>query len=59
MQLILNKYMLLDQKCDIVLCAGADYDGLVPSLEFDFNADVANNFGCTSAVVVKGFERSL
>jgi phosphate acetyltransferase len=58
LKLILNKYMLLDEKCDIVLCAGTDYDGLVPSLEFDFNADLANNFGCAVVVVVKGFGRS-
>ena len=58
LKLILNKYMLLDEKCDIVLCAGTDYNGLVPSLEFDFNADLANNFGCTIVVVVKGFGRS-
>ena len=55
---ILDKFMLLDEQCDIVLCAGTDYDGLVPSLEFDFNADLANNFGCTIVVVVKGFGRS-
>jgi phosphate acetyltransferase len=41
-----------------VLCAGTDFDGLVPSLEFDFNADLANNLGCTIVVVVKGFGRS-
>ncbi len=55
---ILDKYMLLEEECDMVLCAGTDYDGLVPSLEFDFNADLANNFGCTIVVVVKGFGRS-
>ncbi|WP_462329810.1 phosphate acetyltransferase [Thiohalocapsa halophila] len=55
---ILDKYMLLEEECDMVLCAGTDYDGLVPSLEFDFNADVANNFGCAIVVVVKGFGRS-
>ena len=58
LKLILNKYMLLEEKCDIVLCAGTDFDGLVPSLEFDFNADLANNLGCTIVVVVKGFGRS-
>jgi phosphate acetyltransferase len=58
LKLILNKFMLLDEKCDLVLCAGTDYDGLVPSLEFDFNADLANNFGCSIVVVVKGFNRS-
>jgi phosphate acetyltransferase len=58
LKLILNKYMLLEEKCDIVLCAGTDYNGLVPSLEFDFNADLANNFGCSIVVVVRGFGRS-
>ncbi|NEX15595.1 MAG: phosphate acetyltransferase [Halochromatium sp.] len=58
LKLILNKFMLLDEQCDLVLCAGTDYDGLVPSLEFDFNADLANNFGCSIVVVVKGFQRS-
>ncbi len=58
LKLILNKFMLLDEQCDLVLCAGTDYDGLVPSLEFDFNADLANNFGSSIVVVVKGFQRS-
>jgi phosphate acetyltransferase len=57
LKLIMSKYMMLDEKCDIVLCAGTDYDGLVPSLEFDFNADLANNLGCTTVVVIKGFDR--
>lgn len=57
LKLIMHKFMLLDEKCDLVLCAGTDYDGLVPSLEFDFNADLANNFGCSIVVVVKGFNR--
>ncbi len=55
---ILSKFKALDDQCDIILCAGTDYDGLVPSLEFDFNADLANNFGCTIVVVVKGFGRT-
>jgi phosphate acetyltransferase len=57
LKLIMSKYMMLEEKCDIVLCAGTDYDGLVPSLEFDFNADLANNLGCTIVVVIKGFDR--
>ena len=55
LKLILNRFKLLEEKCDLVLCAGTDFDGLVPSLEFDFNADLANNFGCTIVAVVKGF----
>jgi phosphate acetyltransferase len=58
LKLILNKFKLLEEQCDIVLCAGTDFDGLVPSLEFDFNADLANNFGCAIVIVVKGFSRN-
>jgi len=56
LKLILGKYKELQAACDIVLCAGTDYDGLAPSLEFDFNTDLANNLGCTVVVVSKGFQ---
>ena len=56
-KLILSKFKALEEHCDLVVCAGTDYDGLVPSLEFDFNADLANNLGCLLIVVVKGFQR--
>jgi phosphate acetyltransferase len=58
LKLILNKFKTLEESCDLVVCAGTDFDGLVPSLEFDFNADLANNLGCSVVVVVKGFGRS-
>ena len=57
LKLILIKFKALEERCDLVVCAGTDYDGLVPSLEFDFNADLANNLGCLLIVVVKGFKR--
>jgi phosphate acetyltransferase len=57
LKLILNKFKMLEESCDLVVCAGTDFTGLVPSLEFDFNADLANNFGCNVVVVVKGFGR--
>jgi phosphate acetyltransferase len=56
---ILNKFKLLEERCDLVVCAGTDFDGLVPSLEFDFNADLANNLGCSIVVVVPGFHRDV
>ena len=58
LKLVLNKFKMLEESCDLVVCAGTDFDGLVPSLEFDFNADLANNLGCSVVVVVKGFGRS-
>jgi len=57
LKLILNKFKTLEECCDLVVCAGTDFTGLIPSLEFDFNADLANNLGCSVVVVVKGFGR--
>ncbi|MEY6431660.1 phosphate acetyltransferase [Thioalkalicoccus limnaeus] len=54
---ILDKFKTLEEQCDLVVCAGTDFDGVVPSLEFDFNTDLANNLGCLIVVVVKGFHR--
>jgi phosphate acetyltransferase len=58
LKLILDKFKSLEESCDLVVCSGTDFDGAVPSLEFDFNADLANNFGCMILVVVKGYHRS-
>ncbi len=58
LKLIMNKFKMLEERCDIVVCAGTDHSGLIPSLEFGFNADLASHFGCSMVVVVKGFERS-
>ncbi|HYN78838.1 MAG TPA: phosphate acetyltransferase [Lamprocystis sp. (in: g-proteobacteria)] len=58
LELILNKYTLLRETCDVVVCAGTDFNEEVPSLGFDFNADLANNLGCVLVLVVKGFRRS-
>ncbi|WP_020505360.1 phosphate acetyltransferase [Lamprocystis purpurea] len=58
LELILNKFTLLKESCDLVVCAGTDFNEQVPSLGFDFNADLANNLGCALVLVVKGFRRS-
>ncbi len=57
LQKILEKYLALEADHDLVLCAGSDYTGPVAALEFDFNADVANNLGCRILPVVRGFGR--
>lgn len=58
LKLIMNKFKMLEEQCDLVVCAGTDYNGLIPSLEFGFNVDLANNFGCSLVAVVKGFGRT-
>ncbi len=58
LKLVLGKYKLVEQHSDLVLCAGTDFSGLTSQLEFDFNADLANNLGSQMIPVVKGHGRS-
>jgi phosphate acetyltransferase len=58
LNLILDRYSALRSQCDFVLCAGTDYSGAAHTLEFDFNADMANNLGCPVVPVVRGKDRS-
>ena len=55
---ILGKYRELQARCDRVLCAGTSYRNAHTALEFDFNADIANNLGCFILPVVPGGGRS-
>ena len=57
-KIILDKYKTLEARCDHVLCAGTDYSGAGGMLEFDINADIANNLGCLLMPVVRGKDRS-
>ncbi len=58
-KIILSKFKALEEGCDLVVCAGTDFDNVVPSLEFEFNARVANELGCMIVIVVAGAGRSL
>ncbi len=59
LKIIIEKYKALEPECDFILCSGSDYTGVASPLEFDFNADVANNLGCLVIPVVKGYGRSM
>ena len=54
LKLIMDKYKALEGEWDIIVCAGSDYAGQAATLEFDFNAKIANNLGCPMLPVVKG-----
>lgn len=56
---ILAKYKTLQEKSEHILCLGTDYSGVAAALEFDFNADLANNLGCHVIPVVKGYHRNV
>ncbi|MEB4589897.1 phosphate acetyltransferase [Candidatus Thiothrix sp. Deng01] len=58
LKLILAKYRAIQEKSDIVVCAGADFSEINASLELDFNATLANHFGCLFLPVVKGYGRT-
>lgn len=55
---ILDKYKQLESKCDFVLCEGTDFSGLSLPFEFEFNAEVANNLGCTILLLLNCHEKS-
>jgi phosphate acetyltransferase len=58
LKLILAKYCAVQERMDIVVCAGTDFTGANTALELDFNASLANHFGCLFMPVVKGHGRT-
>jgi len=55
---LLQAFRNLQDHCDQVVCTGTDFTGVPSALEFDFNADVANNLGCLVIPVVNGLHRT-
>ena len=56
---ILNKYKLLEQRCDFILVEGSDFRSHLSTYEFDFNLKVANNLGCPIIAVVSGYKKDI
>lgn len=57
LKLILEKYKALERAYDLIVCAGSDFSGPAATLEFDFNAKIANNLGSAVLPVVQGYGR--
>ena len=55
---ILNKYKMLEEEYDFVLCEGTDFKGKDPAFEFDLNAEIAANIGAPVLVVSSGHDKS-
>src|SRR6202167_1492905 len=51
---VLTAYRELERSCDFVVCEGTDFVGAMPALDFDLNANLANQLGCPVLVVVNG-----
>jgi hypothetical protein len=48
---IFTRYKELEQHCDFILCEGSDLTGLATALEFDLNAQMANQIDAPVVVV--------
>ena len=56
---IFSKYNKIVNDYDFVLCEGTDFEGSTSSLEFDINAEVANNLGCPVLLVASAHNKTL
>ena len=56
---ILEKFKILEDRCNFVLCEGTDFTGISTSFEFDFNAEVAANLGCPILALINGRGKTL
>jgi len=55
---IMNKYNLLVEKADFVLCEGFEHEGAAASFDFDINVDIITNLGCPVILVAGGKMKS-
>ena len=54
---IIAKYKDIQADYEYVVCVGTDYTGVAAPLEFDFNADIANNLNCLVLPVVNAADK--
>jgi phosphate acetyltransferase len=55
---IFTRYKELEQHCDFILCEGSDLTGLATALEFDLNAQMANQIDAPVVVVANGYQKT-
>ncbi len=53
-QRVFDAYKALESRFDVVVCEGTDFTGPLPALDFELNADLANQLGCPVLVVIRG-----
>jgi phosphate acetyltransferase len=56
---ILAAYKELESEHNFVLCLGTDFEGEASSIEFELNAEIANNLGCPVLMIGKAHHRSI
>ena len=42
------------QRFEVIVCEGTDFVGVLPALDFELNANLANQLGCPVLVVLRG-----
>jgi phosphate acetyltransferase len=53
-QRVFDAYKLLERDYDVIVCEGTDFAGMLPALDFDLNATLANQLGAPVLVVLRG-----
>lgn len=56
---IIEKYKILEEKCDFVLCIGSDFEEGGSAVEFNYNADIARNLGSPVLLVANGADQTI
>ncbi len=59
MEVILNKYKVLEDKCDFILCEGTDFKAGHESFNFDIDAAIASNLGSPAIIVINARDTSV
>jgi phosphate acetyltransferase len=55
---IFKKYKELEKRVDFILCVGTSFTGITSAFDAEFNAIIANNFGCPLLAVLSGREKT-
>jgi phosphate acetyltransferase len=53
-QQVFDAYKRLEERFEVIVCEGTDFAGVLPALDFDLNASLANQLGCPVLVVIRG-----
>ena len=59
LDIIIEKYKKLEEKCDFVLVEGSDFSGEGSVFEFDWNVNIAKNLGLPAIVVSSGVGKTM
>jgi len=54
---IINKYEQLAKTCDFILCEGTDFSSSSAAFEFDVNAEISRNLGCSVLLVANANQK--